>query len=112
MRAGKSLEFGGGKEGRGLTCQNDLLDPVCETSERSMITEAQQSVCCDCVQLGCGRCVQVRRTVKFLCGVARGLVIVTPGWLDRCHAAGKFVGECLGLCSYLLCVISLFYFSF
>ena len=31
--------------------------------------------------------------MKFLCGVARGLVIVTPAWLDRCSSAGKFIGQ-------------------
>ena len=38
--------------------------------------------------------IQVRRTVKFLCGVARGLLIVTPDWLDKCKSAGKFIGQC------------------
>jgi hypothetical protein len=34
---------------------------------------------------------QVRRTVKFLCGLARGILIVSPDWLDRSKEAGKFV---------------------
>ena len=32
--------------------------------------------------------------MKFLCGVARGLLIVTPSWLDNCKSAGRFIGEC------------------
>ena len=32
--------------------------------------------------------------MKFLCGVARGLLIVTPSWLDHCKSAGKFIGQC------------------
>jgi hypothetical protein len=34
---------------------------------------------------------QVRRTVKFLCGVARGVLIVTPDWLEQCKVAGTFL---------------------
>ena len=36
---------------------------------------------------------KVRRTVKFLCGMARGLYIVTPVWLERCKDARMFVGK-------------------
>jgi len=34
---------------------------------------------------------KVRRTVKFLCGVARGLLIVTPEWLERSRDARTFI---------------------
>lgn len=37
--------------------------------------------------------IQVRRTVKFLCGVAKGVHIVYPKWIYACKAAGTFVGE-------------------
>ena len=36
---------------------------------------------------------KVRRTVKFLCGVARGLLVVDAAWLDSCKQARMFVGE-------------------
>ena len=42
---------------------------------------------------------QVRRTVKFLCGVARGIPIVTPQWLVRCKEAGTFVGQYISVIS-------------
>ncbi|KAM9488352.1 mediator of DNA damage checkpoint protein 1 isoform 1-T1 [Clarias gariepinus] len=34
---------------------------------------------------------KVRRTVKFLCAVARGVPIVTPDWLSKCGKAGSFL---------------------
>lgn len=34
---------------------------------------------------------KVRRTVKFLCGLASGQVIVLPSWLDACKRAKSFV---------------------
>ncbi|KAJ7387507.1 Mediator of DNA damage checkpoint protein 1 [Desmophyllum pertusum] len=34
---------------------------------------------------------KVRRTVKFLCGLASGQVIVLPSWLDACKKAKSFV---------------------
>ncbi|KAI5620479.1 mediator of DNA damage checkpoint protein 1 [Silurus asotus] len=34
---------------------------------------------------------KVRRTVKFLCAVARGVPIVTPDWLKKCGKAGSFL---------------------
>ncbi|KAL7886574.1 hypothetical protein AOLI_G00042950 [Acnodon oligacanthus] len=34
---------------------------------------------------------KVRRTVKFLCAVARGVPIVTPDWLTKCGKAGTFL---------------------
>ena len=37
--------------------------------------------------------LQVRRTVKFLCGLASGQVIVFPSWLDACKKAKSFVGK-------------------
>ncbi|XP_048117206.1 mediator of DNA damage checkpoint protein 1 [Alosa alosa] len=33
----------------------------------------------------------VRRTVKFMCAVARGVPIVTPDWLKKCGRAGSFL---------------------
>ena len=36
--------------------------------------------------------LQVRRTVKFLCGVGRGIPIVGPEWLVSCREANKFSG--------------------
>lgn len=35
----------------------------------------------------------MRRTVKFLCGLASGQVIVLPSWLDACKRAKSFVGK-------------------
>ena len=37
--------------------------------------------------------VQIRRTVKFLGGAARGVAIVTPQWLNSSKSSGMFVGE-------------------
>ncbi|XP_039625890.1 uncharacterized protein LOC120539640 [Polypterus senegalus] len=34
---------------------------------------------------------RVRRTVKFLCALARGIPIVTPDWLDKCGKNGCFL---------------------
>nr|XP_022314103.1 mediator of DNA damage checkpoint protein 1-like isoform X2 [Crassostrea virginica] len=34
---------------------------------------------------------KVRRTVKFLCCLARGIPIVNPLWLDSCKSSGMFV---------------------
>lgn len=34
---------------------------------------------------------KVRRTVKFLCGLASGQIIVLPSWLDACKKAKSFV---------------------
>nr|XP_055065846.1 mediator of DNA damage checkpoint protein 1 [Misgurnus anguillicaudatus] len=34
---------------------------------------------------------KARRTVKFLCAVARGVPIVTPDWLQKCGKAGSFI---------------------
>lgn len=34
---------------------------------------------------------KVRRTVKFLCCLARGIPIVNPQWLDSCKSSGMFV---------------------
>lgn len=34
---------------------------------------------------------KARRTVKFLCAVARGVPIVTPDWLKKCGKAGHFI---------------------
>lgn len=38
----------------------------------------------------------MRRTVKFLCGLASGQVIVLPSWLDACKRAKSFVGKACG----------------
>ena len=35
----------------------------------------------------------MRRTVKFLCGLASGQIIVLPSWLDACKKAKCFVGK-------------------
>ncbi|XP_068690012.1 mediator of DNA damage checkpoint protein 1-like isoform X2 [Montipora foliosa] len=34
---------------------------------------------------------KVRRTVKFLCGLSRGVIIVQPSWLEACKKAKSFV---------------------
>ncbi|XP_048881973.1 mediator of DNA damage checkpoint protein 1 [Brienomyrus brachyistius] len=34
---------------------------------------------------------RVRRTVKFLCAVARGVPVVTPCWLEKCSKNGAFL---------------------
>ncbi|XP_042160333.1 mediator of DNA damage checkpoint protein 1 [Oncorhynchus tshawytscha] len=34
---------------------------------------------------------RVRRTVKFLCAVARGVPVVTTDWLDKCGKVGRFL---------------------
>ncbi|XP_070556425.1 mediator of DNA damage checkpoint protein 1-like isoform X1 [Ptychodera flava] len=34
---------------------------------------------------------KVRRTVKFLCGLSRGIPILTPDWLDQCKQAKRFL---------------------
>ncbi|XP_045075340.1 LOW QUALITY PROTEIN: mediator of DNA damage checkpoint protein 1 [Coregonus clupeaformis] len=34
---------------------------------------------------------RVRRTVKFLCAVARGVPVVTTDWLDKCGKLGRFL---------------------
>lgn len=41
----------------------------------------------------CTHCVtdKVRRTVKFLCCLAKGCDIVSTKWLDRCSSERKFV---------------------
>ena len=39
----------------------------------------------------CDMHVQVRRTVKFLCCLSRGCMIVSDNWLDACAKAGYFL---------------------
>ncbi|XP_045574504.1 mediator of DNA damage checkpoint protein 1 isoform X2 [Salmo salar] len=34
---------------------------------------------------------RVRRTVKFLCAVARGVPVVTTDWLDKCGKVGRYL---------------------
>ena len=34
---------------------------------------------------------KVRRTIKFLCCLARGCLVVQTKWLDECRAQGEFV---------------------
>uniref|UniRef100_A0A4W5NUN8 Mediator of DNA damage checkpoint protein 1 n=1 Tax=Hucho hucho TaxID=62062 RepID=A0A4W5NUN8_9TELE len=34
---------------------------------------------------------RIRRTVKFLCAVARGVPVVTTDWLDKCGKVGSFL---------------------
>ncbi|XP_029598800.1 mediator of DNA damage checkpoint protein 1 isoform X2 [Salmo trutta] len=34
---------------------------------------------------------RVRRTVKFLCAVARGVPVITTDWLDKCGKVGRFL---------------------
>ncbi|XP_072572492.1 mediator of DNA damage checkpoint protein 1 isoform X2 [Paramormyrops kingsleyae] len=34
---------------------------------------------------------KVRRTVKFLCAVARGVPVITPCWLEKCSKNGAFL---------------------
>ena len=36
---------------------------------------------------------KVRRTVKFLCCLARGVTIVTPDWLEKSKSSKMFTGE-------------------
>ena len=36
-------------------------------------------------------CLQVRRTVKFLCCLSRGCHIVSHHWLALCHSQGRFL---------------------
>ncbi|XP_064626232.1 mediator of DNA damage checkpoint protein 1-like [Lineus longissimus] len=46
----------------------------------------------DCTHLVTDR---VRRTVKFLCCLGRGVPIISTDWLDRCAAAKRFVDHTL-----------------
>ncbi|XP_031648090.1 LOW QUALITY PROTEIN: mediator of DNA damage checkpoint protein 1 [Oncorhynchus kisutch] len=34
---------------------------------------------------------RIRRTIKFLCAVARGMPVVTTDWLDKCGKVGSFL---------------------
>ena len=52
---------------------------------------------------------QARRTVKFLCGVARGIPVVIPEWLQNCKAAHKFLGIFFLTISHALNLIMYFW---
>ncbi|ELT94638.1 hypothetical protein CAPTEDRAFT_160085 [Capitella teleta] len=63
-----------------------LLDEKAEKAVVKLGGEVVDSIF-KCTHLVCD---QVRRTVKFLCGVSRGLVIVRPDWLHQSEEQGVF----------------------
>ncbi|XP_040261760.1 mediator of DNA damage checkpoint protein 1 isoform X7 [Bufo bufo] len=64
-----------------------VVDTAGEETIRSLGAEIAESVF-DCTHLVTDR---VRRTVKFLCALARGIPIVTLDWIDKCKKSGCFL---------------------
>ncbi|XP_063794100.1 mediator of DNA damage checkpoint protein 1 isoform X2 [Pseudophryne corroboree] len=64
-----------------------VVDAVGEGIIRSLGGDIADSVF-DCTHLVTDR---VRRTVKFLCALARGIPIVTLDWIDKCKKSGCFL---------------------
>ncbi|XP_075692465.1 mediator of DNA damage checkpoint protein 1 isoform X2 [Rhinoderma darwinii] len=64
-----------------------VVDTAGEEVIRSMGGEIAESVF-DCTHLVTDR---VRRTVKFLCALARGIPIVTLDWIDKCKKSRCFL---------------------
>ncbi|CAJ0924836.1 unnamed protein product [Ranitomeya imitator] len=64
-----------------------VVDTEGEEAIRSLGGEIAESVF-DCTHLVTDR---VRRTVKFLCALARGIPIVTLAWIDKCKKSGCFL---------------------
>ncbi|XP_068265271.1 mediator of DNA damage checkpoint protein 1 isoform X2 [Nyctibius grandis] len=62
-----------------------VASPAMEVALRTLGGSMATSVC-DCTHLVTDR---VRRTVKFLCAVARGIPIVTPEWLHKSSSSGR-----------------------
>ncbi|XP_077142070.1 mediator of DNA damage checkpoint protein 1 isoform X2 [Ranitomeya variabilis] len=64
-----------------------VVDTEGEEAIRSLGGEIAESVF-DCTHLVTDR---VRRTVKFLCALARGIPIVTLAWIEKCKKSGCFL---------------------
>ncbi|XP_071979973.1 mediator of DNA damage checkpoint protein 1 isoform X2 [Engystomops pustulosus] len=64
-----------------------VVDTAGEETIRSLGGDIAESVF-DCTHLVTDR---VRRTVKFLCALARGIPIVTLDWIDKCKKSGCFL---------------------
>ncbi|XP_056396548.1 mediator of DNA damage checkpoint protein 1 [Hyla sarda] len=64
-----------------------VVDTAGEETIRSLGGDIAKSVF-DCTHLVTDR---VRRTVKFLCALARGIPIVTLDWIDKCKKSGRFL---------------------
>ncbi|KAM3911060.1 mediator of DNA damage checkpoint protein 1 [Leptodactylus fuscus] len=64
-----------------------VVDTAGEEAIRSLGGEVADSVF-DCTHLVTDR---VRRTVKFLCALARGIPIVTLDWINKCKKSGCFL---------------------
>ena len=62
---------------------------LCEQTVTTLGGELVDSVH-DCTHLITDK---VRRTVKFLCCMARGVIIITPNWLEDSKTAKMFIGE-------------------
>lgn len=66
-----------------------VVDAMGEEIIRSLGGDIADSVF-DCTHLITDR---VRRTVKFLCALARGIPIVTLDWIDKCKKSGCFLSH-------------------
>ncbi|OCT67923.1 mediator of DNA damage checkpoint protein 1 isoform X2 [Xenopus laevis] len=64
-----------------------VVDPAGEETIRNLGGEVAESIF-DCTHLVTDR---IRRTVKFLCALARGIPIVTLDWLDKCKKSKCFL---------------------
>lgn len=66
-----------------------VVDTAGEETIRSLGGDIAESVF-DCTHLVTDR---VRRTVKFLCALARGIPIVTLDWIEKCKKSGRFLSH-------------------
>ncbi|XP_002939513.3 mediator of DNA damage checkpoint protein 1 isoform X2 [Xenopus tropicalis] len=64
-----------------------VVDPAGEETIRNLGGEVAESIF-DCTHLVTDR---IRRTVKFLCALAKGIPIVTLDWLDKCKKSRCFL---------------------
>ncbi|KAM4641091.1 mediator of DNA damage checkpoint protein 1 [Discoglossus pictus] len=85
--AGTASPFSG--QGPPKVLFTGVVDADGEEIIRSLGGDIAESVF-DCTHLVTDR---VRRTVKFLCALARGLPIVTLDWIDKCKKSGCFLSH-------------------
>lgn len=70
----------------GQTCASSsqvLFTGVVDEAGEKVLTRLGGSMATGVADMNCLVADKVRRTVKFLCAVAKGIPIVTPQWLEK-----------------------------
>ncbi|KAM9310188.1 mediator of DNA damage checkpoint protein 1 [Pholidichthys leucotaenia] len=68
-----------------------LFTGVMDETGEKVLTRLGGSMAKGVADMNCLVTDKVRRTVKFLCAVAKGVPIVTPDWLEKSGKAGSFL---------------------